>query len=154
MSNAELTVFGPRGEAFEHNLEAASSDSRQNCLDASVHALFEAQVERAPDAVAVLCGDKRQTYRQLNAAANRLAHHLRRIGVGPDSLVAICVDRSLDIVVGLLGILKAGGAFLPLDPNYPRERFQFLLKDSETPVLVTQQALFDKLPEMAAGDRH
>ena len=80
------------------------------------------QVVRTPDAVAVVYGEQSLTYAELNARANRLAHHLRSLGVKPDSLVAICVERSLEMVVGLLGILKAGGAYVPLDPAYPEER--------------------------------
>ena len=87
--------------------------------DRCLHELFEEQVERTPDATAVVFEDKQLTYRQLNERANQLAHHLQRLGVGPDTLVAICVERSLEMVVGLLGILKAGGAYVPLDPRYP-----------------------------------
>ena len=85
-----------------------------------IHQLFEAQVEKSPDAVAVTFEDQQLTYRELNKRANQLAHYLRKRGVGPDVLVAICVERSLEMVVGLLGILKAGGAYVPLDPNIRR----------------------------------
>src|SRR5262249_40472517 len=81
-----------------------------------VHELFEEQAARTPDAVAVECGDRHLSYAELNTRANRLAHHLRTLGVGPDSRVALCVARSLDMVVGLLAVLKAGGAYVPLDP--------------------------------------
>ena len=93
------------------------------------------------------------SYAELDAHANRLAHHLQSLGVGPETMVGLCVERSPEMVVGLLGILKAGGAYLPLDPNYPRERLAFMLADAGAPVLVTQQALLDRLPEMRIG-RH
>ena len=84
-----------------------------------VHELFEAQAARTPDAVAVAVGNRRVSYRELDARANQLAWYLRARGVGPDALVPICVERSLEMAVGLLGILKAGGAYVPLDPTYP-----------------------------------
>jgi arthrofactin-type cyclic lipopeptide synthetase B len=99
-------------------------------LQQTVHGLFEAQVQRTPQAVALQAGEQRLTYAELNAQANRLAHHLRELGVGPDSRVAICVERGLELMVGLLGILKAGGAYVPLDPAYPAERLDYMLKDS------------------------
>ena len=94
-----------------------------------IHQLIEAQVERTPDAVAVVFEDEQLTYRELDRRANQLAHHLRGLGVGPEVLVGICVERSLEIVVGLLGILKAGGAYVPLDPEYPKDRIAFMLED-------------------------
>jgi amino acid adenylation domain-containing protein len=106
-----------------------------------VHELFEAQVERAPDAVAVVFEGERLTYGELNARANQLAHHLRERGVGPDVRVGICVERSLEMMVGLLGILKAGGAYLPLDPAYPADRLQHMLEDGAPAVLLTQEPL-------------
>ena len=98
--------------------------------DKCVHELFEAQAEKTPEAVAVEFEDERLTYGELNARANRLAHHLIGLGVKPDDRVAICVERSLEMVVGLLAILKAGGAYVPLDPAYPAARLSFMLKDS------------------------
>jgi amino acid adenylation domain-containing protein len=118
--------------------------------DVCIHELFEAQVERTPDAVAVRCESEQLTYWELNNRANQLAHHLRALGVGPDVLVGICVERSLEMVVGLLGILKAGGAYVPLDPAYPQERLAFMLEDSQVPVLLTQQQLVEKLPKNQA----
>jgi arthrofactin-type cyclic lipopeptide synthetase C len=115
-------------------------------LEQPLHGLFEAQVRRRPDAVAVQTGERSLSYRELNERANRLAHHLRELGVQPDARVAICVERGLDLVVGLLGILKAGGAYVPLDPSYPAERLAYMLKDSApTAVLVqtTTRGLFD-----------
>ena len=110
-------------------------------------ALFAAQAARTPDAVAVVFEDRTLSYAALDAHANRLAHHLQSLGVGPETMVGLCVERSPEMVVGLLGILKAGGAYLPLDPNYPRERLAFMLADAGCPVLVTQAALLDRLPD-------
>jgi amino acid adenylation domain-containing protein len=129
--------------------------------DLCIHQLFEAQVERTPDAIAVVFGAEQLrdhastreavlTYAQLNARANQLAHHLRAVGVGTEVLVAICVERSLEMVIGLLGILKAGGAFVPLDPAYPKERLAFMLNDAHVPVLLTQERLVAGLPEHEA----
>ncbi|MBR8836531.1 MAG: AMP-binding protein, partial [Stigonema ocellatum SAG 48.90 = DSM 106950] len=106
--------------------------------DLCIHQLFEAQVERTPDAVAVVFEDEQLTYCELNQRANQLAHYLRCVGVEPEVLVGICVVRSLSMVIGLLGILKAGGAYVPLDPAYPQERLAFILSDSQVPVLLTQ----------------
>jgi amino acid adenylation domain-containing protein/non-ribosomal peptide synthase protein (TIGR01720 family) len=106
-----------------------------------LHQLCEAQAERTPDALAVKFGDEALTYRQLNRRANQLAHHLRKLGVGPETRVGICTERSVEMVVGLLGILKAGGAYLPLDSAYPRERLSFMLEDAQIRVLLTQERL-------------
>ncbi len=109
--------------------------------DKCIHELFEAQVAKTPQAVAVVYEDQRLTYTQLNAQANQLAHYLRSLGVGPEVLIAICLERSLDMVVGLLAILKAGGAYVPLDPSYPQERLAFMLEDSAPLALLTQGRL-------------
>ncbi|MDF5734350.1 MULTISPECIES: non-ribosomal peptide synthetase [unclassified Nostoc] len=114
--------------------------------DLCIHQMFEKQVERSPGAIAVVCENTELTYRQLNQQANQLAHHLRTLGVGPEVLVGICVERSLEMIVGLLGILKAGGAYVPLDPAYPSERLAFILSDTQTPVLLTQEKLVKNLP--------
>ncbi|MEH2072610.1 MAG: MupA/Atu3671 family FMN-dependent luciferase-like monooxygenase [Nostoc sp.] len=116
-----------------------------------IHQLFEAQVERTPNAVAVVFQDEELTYGQLNTKANQLAHYLRSLGVKPDVLVGICVERSLDMIIGLLAILKAGGAYVPLDPAYPQERLTFMLADAQVPVLLTQQQLLEKLPNSGAS---
>ncbi len=115
--------------------------------DKCIHELFESQVERTPDAVAVVFEDQQLTYGELNARANQLAHYLLSLGVKPDLLVGICVERSVEMVVGLLGILKAGGAYVPVDPAYPQERLSYILNDSQIPVLLTQQTLVDRLSE-------
>ncbi len=118
-----------------------------NFHDTCIHQLFESQVERSPDAIAVIFEGKLLTYQQLNSQANQLAHYLKTLSVGPEVLVAACVERSLEMVVGLLGILKAGGAYVPLDPHYPVNRLAFMLEHSQTPVLLTQQHLVESLPE-------
>ncbi|MEH1785599.1 MAG: amino acid adenylation domain-containing protein [Nostoc sp.] len=118
--------------------------------DKCIHQLFEEQVERTPDAVAVVFENQQLTYHELNSRANQLAHYLRSLGVGADVLVGICVERSLEMLVGLLSILKAGGAYVPLDPEYPQERLRFILEDAQVSVLLTQQHLVEKLPECQA----
>jgi amino acid adenylation domain-containing protein len=122
--------------------QTASDYPRDRCI----HELFEDQVERTPEAVAVVFDDQRLTYRELNERANQLARRLQRLGVGPDTLVGICVGRSLDMVIGLLGILKAGGAYVPLDPEYPKERLAFMLENAGVPVLLTQAPVEALLP--------
>ncbi len=115
-------------------------------VDQCLHQLFETQVERTPQAVAVVFEGEEMTYQELNRRANQLAHYLQHLGVGPEMLVGICVERSLDMVVGLLGILKAGSAYVPLDPSFPFDRIAFMLEDAQAPVLVTQQHLIAQLP--------
>jgi amino acid adenylation domain-containing protein len=111
-----------------------------------IHELFEAQVERTPDAVAVAGQHGRLTYNQLNGRANQIAHYLRARGVGPEVLVGICLKRSVEMVVGSLAVLKAGGAYLPLDPAYPPDRLAYLLEDSGVSLLITQQHIVENLP--------
>ncbi|MCL7423484.1 MAG: AMP-binding protein, partial [Methylobacter sp.] len=118
--------------------------------DQLLHEPFEAQAARQPDAMAVVFGDQALTYDELNIKANQLAHHLRSLGVGPDVLVAICMERSLEMVVGLLGVLKAGGAYVPLDPAYPEERLAYMLSDAAPRVLLTQEHLKQHLPATKA----
>ncbi len=118
--------------------------------DPGIHQLFEAQVERTPDAIAIVLEDERLTYRELNGRANQLAHSLRRLNVGPEVPVGVCLERSMEVVISLLGILKAGGVYLPLDPAYPKQRIGFMLEDSKAPVIVTQKRLIQGLPEHRA----
>ena len=106
-----------------------------------LHEMFEAQARRTPTAIAAVCEGRQLTYAQLNKRANRLAHWLRKQGIGPDDLVALHVQRSLDVVVGMLGILKTGGAFLPLDSELPPERVEYMLADAKVRVLITQRSL-------------
>jgi amino acid adenylation domain-containing protein len=117
--------------------------------DRCIHELFEAQAVRTPDAVAVRFEEESLTYRELNARANRLAHHLARLGVGPETHVGICLERGTKMIISVLAVLKAGGAYVPLDPAYPAERLAFVLADAGVPVLVTQESLRAALP---AGD--
>jgi amino acid adenylation domain-containing protein len=105
-----------------------------------VHELFEAQVEKTPEVIALVYEERSLTYGELNVRANRLAHHLRALGVGPEARVAICLERSLELVVALLATLKAGGAYVPLDPAYPAERLNYMLEDSAPMVLLTDGA--------------
>ncbi|MFZ0922507.1 MAG: amino acid adenylation domain-containing protein, partial [Candidatus Acidiferrales bacterium] len=118
--------------------------------DLCIHQLFEVQVKRTPDAVAVVFETEQLTYGELNRRANRLAHHLRALGVGPEVLVALCLERSLEMVIGQLAILKAGGAYVPLDPAYPKERLAFILKDAQVPVVLTQGPLVTTFAEYNA----
>ncbi|HKV09763.1 MAG TPA: amino acid adenylation domain-containing protein [Thermoanaerobaculia bacterium] len=113
--------------------------------DRTIHGLIEDQVDRAPGAVAVVAEEGELRYRELDILANRLAHRLRALGVGPESRVGICAERSLELVVGLLGILKAGGAYVPLDPEYPQERLAYMVEDSGLQVLLTQRRLAGRL---------
>ncbi len=114
--------------------------------DRCLHHLFEAQVERTPDAIALIANDQHLTYRQLNERANQLARHLQQRGVGPDVLVAVCLERSLAMVISFLGVLKAGGAYVPMDPMYPYERRVYKLHDAKAPVILTQQSLRHGIP--------
>jgi amino acid adenylation domain-containing protein len=119
---------------------------RDKCL----HELFEEQVERTPDGVALVFEGKQLTYRELNGRANQLAHYLRKMGVGPEVLVGIFMERSFEMVIAMYGILKAGGAYVPLDPEYPPERVAFMARDTQVPVLLTQRHLMANLPEHKA----
>jgi amino acid adenylation domain-containing protein len=115
--------------------------------DKCIHQLFEEQVERTPNNIAVEFNNEYLTYAQLNAKANQLAHQLQKLGVKPEVLVGICAERSLDMLIGIFGILKAGGAYIPFDPTYPQERLGFMLEDAQIPILLTQQRLVDKFVE-------
>ncbi len=127
-----------------------NNTTKEYPFDKCIHELFEEQVERSPDAIAVILEGEQLTYRELNQRANRIAHHLRALGVGPEVLVGICVERSPLMVAGLLGILKVGGAYVPLDPAYPSERLAYMLSDSQVKVLLTQEKLANLLPVSAA----
>lgn len=116
-----------------------------------LHELVERQVERTPEAPALMYEGQRLTYRELNERANQLAWYLREQGVGPDVLVGVCLDRSFDMVVALLGVLKAGGAYLPLDPEYPAERLRYMVEDSRPALLLAQERLQDRLAGIAAA---
>ncbi|MGC5022575.1 amino acid adenylation domain-containing protein [Micromonospora sp. DT47] len=117
----------------------------------TLHGPIEERAARTPDAVAVTIDGRSTTYAELNAAANRIAHRLRTAGVGPEVLVGVCAERSVELVAGLLGVLKAGGAYLPLDPEYPADRLAFMVADADAPVVLVQQHLRDVLPETGAS---
>ncbi|UOA09648.1 amino acid adenylation domain-containing protein [Methylobacter sp. S3L5C] len=118
-------------------------------VEKSLHALFEVQVEKTPDADAVAFAGQSLSYGELNAKANQLAHYLRGKGVGSEVLVGLCVRRSMEMTVGILGIMKAGGAYVPIDPNYPEQRIAYMLDDARITVLLTQQTLAETLPHSA-----
>ena len=123
-----------------------NATARTYPTDVTVRDVFEAQVDRTPDAVAVQHEGQSLTYRALDARANQLAHHLRALGVGPDRLVALFVERSLAMVVAMLAVHKAGGAYVPLDPSYPEERLRFIQEDTACAVVLTQASLAPRLP--------
>ncbi|HKD06956.1 MAG TPA: amino acid adenylation domain-containing protein [Bryobacteraceae bacterium] len=147
----ESILENPNTKITELNLLTAEEERKQlerNALPASapradrcIHEIFEEQVDRAPESIAVIFEDKRLTYAQLNARANQLAHRLRALGGGPESLIGICLDRSPDMLVAILAVLKCGGAYLPLDPVYPPERRAFMLEDARAPILITESRL-------------
>jgi amino acid adenylation domain-containing protein len=120
--------------------------------DQCAHELIEAQAARTPDAVAIVYEDRRLTYRELDRRANQLAHYLRKRGVGPETLVGICAERSPELILGMLGVLKAGGAYLPLDPDYPTGRLRFMMEDAGVPLLLTQAHVVDRVHAAAESE--
>ncbi|MCQ8129233.1 non-ribosomal peptide synthetase, partial [Methylomonas rivi] len=159
-----LTCFSEQPQTKLGNLPTLTADQHRQILvnwnatgveypqDRCIHQLFEAQVEKTPDAIALSFEDNQLTYAELNAKANQLAHYLIERGVGPDVLVGICLERSLEMVIGLLGILKAGGAYVPLDPNYPAERRALIFADAGVKLLLTREALNAELAADQVGD--
>ncbi|MDP4023750.1 LLM class flavin-dependent oxidoreductase [Methylobacterium sp. NEAU 140] len=141
---ADLPLMTPETRAWM--LEAFNDTERAFDAAACVHTLIERQVDRTPDAIALVCGDGRLSYRELDARANRAAHVLRGLGVGPDQPVGLYIDRGLDLVIGALAIQKAGGAYVPLDPHYPAERLAFMVADSGLSLVLTQDALAETVP--------
>ncbi|MFL6234775.1 MAG: amino acid adenylation domain-containing protein, partial [Thermoanaerobaculia bacterium] len=137
-----------RGQLFQ----SWDDTEREYPRDLLLHQLFEAQVTRAPDAEAVVSGEARLTYAELNARANRLAHRLRRLGIGPEDRVGVCLRRSERMIVSLFAILKAGGAYVPLDSTYPRERLKGILEDSSARVVIGEEATASRLAE-ESGER-
>ncbi|MEO9028660.1 MAG: amino acid adenylation domain-containing protein [Ktedonobacteraceae bacterium] len=131
----------------EQLLEEWNATTVSYPVEGCLHELFAAQVERTPDAIAVVLEEEQLSYAEVNRRANQLAHILRVRGVGPEVLVGICMERSIEMVVGLLAILKAGGAFVPLDPSHPYERLDFILQDTQAAVLLTQQSLVERFSE-------
>ena len=147
ISDLEL-LTGTERQQLLFDWNATTTDYPQ---DQCIQQLFEAQVMRTPDAEAVVYRDQQLSYTELNARTNRLAHYLIEQGVGADTLVALSLERSLDLVVAVVGILKAGGAYAPLDPSYPPERLAFMLEDTRAPVLITQSSLQAALPPHGAS---
>jgi len=142
LSDLPLLTEVERNQLLSEWNQTRTDSSHNLCI----HQLLEEQVERTPDAVAVIFGNQQLTYRELNQRANQLAHYLQKLGVKPEVFVGICVERSIEMLVGLLGILKAGGAYVPLDSTYPKERLAFMLEDARVPVLLTQQRLLEIIP--------
>jgi len=142
-SELEILSDRQRQQLFEFN-----NTKLDYPKDRCIHNLFEAQAEHTPNHIAVVFENQQLTYAQLNARANQLARHLQTLGVGPETIVALGVERSLETFIGMLGILKAGGAYLPLDPLLPTERLAFMLHDAQAFVLVTQQQLAERFPEV------
>ncbi|MGN6479689.1 amino acid adenylation domain-containing protein, partial [Luteibacter sp.] len=138
------------GEERERLLHAWNATAADYPRDRTIQELFAAQAALTPEAVAAVHGEETVGYAELDRRANRLAHHLRGLGVGPEVVVGLCLERSIDMLVGLLGILKAGGAYLPLDPDYPLERLRFMLSDAGAGLVVTQSALAEQLAEGGA----
>ncbi|MCL4773584.1 MAG: amino acid adenylation domain-containing protein, partial [Burkholderiaceae bacterium] len=132
---------------LEHLLVRCNDTARDYPLHKTLHQFFEEQVGRTPEACAVIFEDRRLDYAGLERQANRLAHHLRALGVGADVVVALCMQRSLEMMVAILGIMKAGGAWVPTDPDSPAARIGFVLADSAAPVVLTQQAVLGRLRE-------
>ena len=131
--------------------------SRQDAAESTLHEQVSRQAARSPDAIAVECRGESLTYRELDTGSNRLAHHLRELGLGPNELVGIHLERSLSMVVALLATLKAGGAYVPADPAYPQERIRAILEDSDVRVLITESRLAPpfsmRCPEAVCLDR-
>src|SRR5213079_297723 len=143
----------PPSARWEASTSSALPNARPSCAAGTIPPMpcrrppcprcLRRRRQRPPDATAVVFEQETLSYGELNLRANRLAHHLRGLGVGPETVVGLCLARSLDMIVGLLGILKAGGAYLPLDPDYPRERLAFMLVDARARVLLTHAATHD-----------
>jgi amino acid adenylation domain-containing protein len=137
--------------AEQHQLLVEWNNTQDEYLqNQCIYQLFEAQVERTPDAIALVFEKQQLTYQELNCRANQLAQYLRGLEVGTETLVGICIERSIEMVVGLLGILKAGGAYVPLDPTYPQERLALMLSDTQLQVLLTSEKLIAGLPKHSA----
>jgi len=137
-------------EAERHQLLVEWNDTRvPYATQVPLHKFIEDQSANTPESVAVIFESERLTYKELNRRANQLAHRLKKIGVGPDILVAVCAERSVELVIALLAILKAGGAYVPFDPEYPKDRLEMMLRDSDPPLVLTQAHLLDRVPNGA-----
>lgn len=148
MSNLSTNPNFKLTEAERNQLLVAWNSTQADYPHVCVHELFEAQVQRTPDAIALVAGTQQLTYRALNQRANQLAHYLHSLGVKAESLVGVCIEREPEMMVAILGILKAGGAYLPLDPAYPKERLLYMVSNAEVEVLLTSDALLSTLPDM------
>ena len=146
----EITEMQMTPRERETLIEAWNRTAIDYPRDLCLHQLFEAQVERTPDRLALLFGIESLTYRMLDERASRLANHLRQLGAGPDTLIGICLDRSPDLVVAVLGVLKSGSAYVPIDPTYPADRISFMLQDADLGILISQQSLSSALPTSSA----
>jgi amino acid adenylation domain-containing protein len=140
----DLALMTPTEERriLAQSRETARASERNEC----VQQMFESQVNQTPDALALVFEDERITYGELNARANRLAHYLRSLGAGPEVLVGILLENSVEMIVALLGVLKSGAAYVPLDTEYPAERLRLMLQDARVPLLITERRLLSKLP--------
>ena len=147
----QVSALSLLSAAEEHKLLREWNDtSTEFPRDLCVHQLFEAQVLRTPENVAVIGDDDELTYAELNRRANQFAHYLKQLGVGPEARVAILMERSIEMIVSVLAVLKAGGAYVPLDPHYPEELMTWILSDSQSTLLLTKQRLGDNLPPLDA----
>ncbi|WP_319930872.1 non-ribosomal peptide synthetase [Xenorhabdus santafensis] len=157
-SVAELPLMEPQQR--KQLLVDFNNSALTHSQDSLIHQLFEQQAESQPDAVALVYQDSQLSYAELNQRANQLAHSLIAFGIRPDDRIALCVDRSLDMIIGMLGILKAGAGYVPCDPEYPAERLAYQLSDSKPALMLTQQHLQAQLPEtdvpvwLLDGDSH
>ncbi|MEP6994757.1 MAG: amino acid adenylation domain-containing protein [Acidobacteriota bacterium] len=142
----ELSTLPLLTEDERRALLLRGDETRRDFPTRCVHEQIEEQVARTPNCPAVVFEREAMTYRELNRRANRVARHLRQLGVGPEARVGICLERSLEMVAGLLGILKAGGAYVPLDPTYPLARLAFMIEDSHPDVLLTEEKVAGRLP--------
>ncbi|HVG45648.1 MAG TPA: amino acid adenylation domain-containing protein, partial [Longimicrobium sp.] len=143
LSVSRLRLAGDRERA---RLAAWNATEAPYAADLAIHQLWEAQVERAPDLPAVVVADQSLTFRQVDERANRIAHRLVRLGVGPEVRVGLCMERGLETMAAIFGVMKAGGAYVPVDPSHPAERAGYVLEDSAVSVLLTQERLRGRLP--------
>ncbi len=148
--NVAISRLPMLSKAERHRLLIEWNDTRVDYpRDVPLHELIEAQVQKTPDSAALIYESKQLSYRELNARANQLARYLQKNGVGPDTLVGVCAERSIELVIALLASMKAGGAYVPLDPEYPRDRLETMLADANPPVVLTQSHLLDRVPSGA-----
>ena len=150
-SLASLPILSP---TERQQLLVEWNQTRMPLPNCSIHALFEQQVERTPDATALVFEDQHFTYQELNQQANQLAHYLRSLGIGSETLVGICLERSPLMLIALLAILKAGATYVPLDPSFPAERLRFMMQDSQIALIVAQTTLSDQLTSTVEEQSH